>query len=361
MPVYRIKGIKRVRNRKTGAVYLYHRGTGKRLREREGTAAFIAEVAALDAEAADKGAEPRAEKGTWGWLRELYLMSPKYAALAPRTRQSYRAILDYLAEPNPERPGKGMNTIPLDLIDSPSLMRLRDATHERHGWRQANLVLAVISLVWNWGRPYGHVPGLTPAEKIPRIPRPRDKPAANRPWTEEELATVLAAAPAGIREAVALGAYTGLRQGDVLALPWSAIDDGWIRWRQSKTGDEVWIPVHRDLAGILEATERRAETIVAGLRDRKPYTSHGFKAMFFRLTRRLEAEGAIGPRLTFHGLRHTVATRLADAGADDRTIAAITGHRQLVMVQRYTQTADRKRRAEAGMALLERRAPPEKP
>jgi hypothetical protein len=35
--------------------------------------------------------------------------------------------------------------------------------------------------------------------------------------------------------------------------------------------------------------------------------------------------GKIGAGLTFHGLRHTVATKLADAEADDKTIAAITG------------------------------------
>jgi len=105
MPVYRIKGIKRVRNPKTGALYLYHRGTGKRLRHPEGTAAFIAEVAALDQDAATQAMEPRSEKGTWGWLRELYLASPKYAELAPKTRQGYRAILDYLGEPKPSWPG----------------------------------------------------------------------------------------------------------------------------------------------------------------------------------------------------------------------------------------------------------------
>jgi integrase len=30
----------------------------------------------------------------------------------------------------------------------------------------------------------------------------------------------------------------------------------------------------------------------------------------------LENEGKVGTGLTFHGLRHTVGTKLADAGAD---------------------------------------------
>ncbi|WP_051013579.1 tyrosine-type recombinase/integrase [Pararhodospirillum photometricum] len=359
MPVYRLKGIKRVTNPKTGVVYLYHRASGKRLCEPEGTAAFIAEVAALEARAKDP-AEPTSPPGTWGWLKQKYLASPKYGDLADATKQSYRSVLDYLAEPNPDKPGHGVDTVPLTQIATPSIMKLRDATYKNHGWRQANVMLAVVSLVWNWGRPYGYTTTPNPAEKVPRIKRPRDLPNANRAWTDDELAAVLGAASQGVRAAVALGAYTGLRQGDVLILPWSALEDGWIRHTQGKTQEPVWIPIHSDLASLLSTIERRTPTIVTSPRDGKPYTGDGFRTLFFRLVRALEAQGKIGPGLTFHGLRHGLATRLADAGADDRTIAAITGHEQVSMVQRYTQDADQRRRARAGMDLLEAKTGGEK-
>jgi integrase len=48
----------------------------------------------------------------------------------------------------------------------------------------------------------------------------------------------------------------------------------------------------------------------------------------------------------FHDLRHTAATRLADAGTDAFTIAAIPGHSTIQMSARYTHATDeRKRRA----------------
>jgi len=48
----------------------------------------------------------------------------------------------------------------------------------------------------------------------------------------------------------------------------------------------------------------------------------------------------------FHDLRHTAATRLADAGTDAFTIAAILGHSTIQMSARYTHATDeRKRRA----------------
>jgi integrase len=57
-----------------------------------------------------------------------------------------------------------------------------------------------------------------------------------------------------------LALYTGQRQGDLLALTWSAYDGQVITLRQSKTGTKVSIPVTRKLHTILE-TDRRAGDI----------------------------------------------------------------------------------------------------
>ena len=46
----------------------------------------------------------------------------------------------------------------------------------------------------------------------------------------------------------------------------------------------------------------------------------------------------------FHNLRHTAATRLADAGTDAFTIAAILGHSTTQMSARYTHATDQRKR-----------------
>lgn len=46
----------------------------------------------------------------------------------------------------------------------------------------------------------------------------------------------------------------------------------------------------------------------------------------------------------FHDLRHTAATRLADAGADPFVIAEILGHSDLRMTKRYTHATDERKR-----------------
>ncbi|WP_150297102.1 tyrosine-type recombinase/integrase, partial [Salipiger aestuarii] len=47
-------------------------------------------------------------------------------------------------------------------------------------------------------------------------------------------------------------------------------------------------------------------------------------------------------RLVPHGWRYTAATQLADAGVDMRDIQAVTGHKTLSMVQKYTAQANQK-------------------
>lgn len=52
----------------------------------------------------------------------------------------------------------------------------------------------------------------------------------------------------------------------------------------------------------------------------------------------------------FHDLRHTAATRMAEAGVDIRTIAEFLGHATIQMTMRYAHaTDDAKRRAAAAL------------
>ena len=49
--------------------------------------------------------------------------------------------------------------------------------------------------------------------------------------------------------------------------------------------------------------------------------------------------------LTLKGLRHTVATILAEMGFDDRTIADMLGQKTLAMAQHYSNRANRSKKA----------------
>ncbi len=83
------------------------------------------------------------------------------------------------------------------------------------------------------------------------------------------------------------------------------------------------------------------------------YTESGFYGAFRKIREKLFKAGKVGSGLTFHGLRHTVATKLADAGASTRVIQSITGHATPQQVETYVATADKKRLAKRGIALID--------
>ena len=147
-----------------------------------------------------------------------------------------------------------------------------------------------------------------------------------------------------------MGAYTGLSKGDVLKFPWSARDGGEIR--QGKNDDSLWIPEHSELKKVLDQTPRRGTIVVVNTQG-KSYTGDGFSTEFRKIKNKLLQERKIGEGLTFHGLCHTVATKLADAGATTRTIQSITGHKTPEQVETYVATVNKKRLAKKGMALID--------
>jgi len=105
-----------------------------------------------------------------------------------------------------------------------------------------------------------------------------------------------------------------------------------LRWRT--------LPVAAPLkAAIEQRPEIKAETVCTNSRG-TAWTADGFKTSFFKLIRSLEKEGAIAKGLTFHGLRHTVATELRELGFDTRTIADMLGQKTESMAMHYSQDAD---------------------
>jgi hypothetical protein len=114
------------------------------------------------------------------------------------------------------------------------------------------------------------------------------------------------------------------------------------------------------IADALGPLRRRSERCtlafrapVLGVRG-KPFTGSGFRCEFFKLIGRLEKTGKVGIGLTFHGLRHTVGKRLADAGCDTRDIQAWLGHKTAAMAEHYAKEADQKRRVRGAVVKLDR-------
>jgi integrase len=336
--VIRVKGVKRVISK--GRVYYYHRRTMTRLPGLPGTTAF------MDAFAAAEGIAAAAPlPGTLGNLICGFRASPQFADLALRTRSDYQKIFDYL---------KPLDGVALAEIDTAYLNKVQDKTFATRKRRFANYVTQVLSRVFNWGRRRGLCES-NPAANVETIRRRRDAPLVNRRWTDAELKAVMEAAPSELKLAVAIGAYLGIREADMLRVTWSAYDGTAFEIRQAKTGESLWVPVHRELRTLLDKAKetRRSPNIVVGARG-KPFSQTGFQTRFFGLVREVREAGRVGAGLSFHGLRHTVGHKLAEAGADSRTIAAMLGQVTTAMAEHYSRHADRRHLARKAVAKLER-------
>lgn len=243
--ITRLKHIQRIAAK--GRIYYYHRPTKTRIQAAYGTAAFIVEVTRLNLALESAAPMP----GTLGSLMAAYRASPEFEGRAERTRADYNSIMNWL---------KKVDDKPLSEITPSFAIGLRDKAYAKKGLRFANYVVTFGALLFKWATPRELV-SANPFTDITHLRKPHGTPHANRSWSMLELKAFLDAANPGIRAAVALGAYAGLREGDALILPWSAYKGGVITYRQGKTGDRVEVPAHRDLVAILAQTPRKGTVI----------------------------------------------------------------------------------------------------
>jgi len=341
--IVRVRGVKRVRNPRTGRFYFYHRKSGERIAAAPGTSAFAAEVERLDAGARPSPERQKARTGTLGALLSAYQASVEFGRLADRTRADYLKVIDYLSP---------LDAMPIMQLDSAAVIAIRDKAYRQKKRRFANHVLQVLGTILSWGRPRKLAPSVNPAAGLPKIPRPRELPRANRPWAEEETAAVLNAAAGGLHVALGLAAYVGMRGGDIVRVSWGAYDGNSLTWRQGKTGAEVWLPCLPELRAILDAAPRTATTI-ATRQDGHSMTEAGLRKAFRTLILRLLKAGAVQPGLTLHGCRHTLGDELMAIGAELGHVQAVLGQKSIAAAQHYSAGADRRRKAQAAITLLE--------
>ena len=165
----------------------------------------------------------------------------------------------------------------------------------------------------------------------------KEPPGRVRYLTPEESSALLAHLDGELRCIVRVALLTGMRLGEIIKLRGRDVDlSGRILTvAESKNGRARRIPIHADLATLLQPLLRDRDDLLFPSRSGRQRRSDSTSRAFSRAVAMAGIED-----FRFHDLRHDFATRLRRQGVGLDVIARLLGHRSLAMTQRYAHIGD---------------------
>lgn len=305
------------------AIPLGSDASGRRLRKEfqsrseKAARAFLRQAVAR----ADRGLPPAGAGVTVGTYAQGWLNHRASLGLRPPTLDFYRASLLHFDQ---------IAALPVAALAPAHVRDLIDArTAEGYASRTIRGVVQTLNLVLRQAMADGLVERNVAA--LVRLPQLVQKEPQH--FTAEQARRFLDAAKGDdLYSLYAVGLATGLRRGELLGLTWADVrDDGRsLAVRRSKTAAGVRsVP----LAGFGRAAlQVDAGRHVGPIWSVSPsYASAHFRAL---------CEKAKVPYITFHGLRHTAASLMLDAGVDPLVIQQIIGHTRVSMTAHYARSGE---------------------
>ncbi|GEP43074.1 tyrosine-type recombinase/integrase [Brevifollis gellanilyticus] len=149
---------------------------------------------------------------------------------------------------------------------------------------------------------------------------------------------------------ILFGYYTGMRLGDITGLSWSNVDIQceWLTFVDRKTSKQLQIPLHPMVTRYLKEQVRPSDNsaVFPSVHGKATSGRSGLSTSFATIMRnagisgkQIKAGGVEGRSrntLTFHSLRHSFTSALANAGVPAETRQKITGHLDNKTHQIYT-------------------------
>lgn len=177
--------------------------------------------------------------------------------------------------------------------------------------------------------------------KMPKVSNRRDR-VIDATEYQRLLAEVDDRQGAHMRPIIVLGYESGMRKGEIVGLLWADVD--WrrhlVHLRLTKTDEPRNVPLSEAAEQALRGWSRRKDWgrrestyVFASPAADRPLSN--VSAAFGRIARR-----AVVADVRFHDLRHTFCTRMVERGVDLITLKAITGHKTLAMLSRYSHPSD---------------------
>ncbi len=217
---------------------------------------------------------------------------------------------------------------PLAGIRGRDLAKVRDAWLGEVTPATVRNRFALLSHLHNIARQEWGMASLGNPVRDVRIPRTAN--ARDRRLVEDEETRLLEAAKAyggEIQHLIPWAIETALRRGEIADMRWKHVNRKArvLLLPETKNGTPRRVPLSTRALAVLDRLPRRIDGKVWNM---KP---DSISQAFERICSTAGIEG-----LTFHDLRHEATSRLFEKGLNPMEVAAITGHKTLQMLKRYT-------------------------
>lgn len=187
---------------------------------------------------------------------------------------------------------------------------------------------------------------------IAAIRHMRDVAVEKGVFTPEQIRALVDTAEDDWKGLTLAGYYTGARLGDLARLTWSQVDleERSISFTQKKTGARIKVPIHPEFEDYLlsrSVPDDGRKPLFPKLYHLRGSGKTGLSSSFRRLMDRTgiaagiarEKSGAAGrsvSSLSFHSLRHSFTSALANAGVPTELRQKLTGHADAKSHATYT-------------------------
>lgn len=270
--------------------------------------------------------------GSVSALVASFYKTSDFTSLSDSTKATYRGIIERFRAVHGEKRVAHMERRHLQKLVSE---RADTPAAANNMLRMVHLLMRhAVELGWR---------GDDPTQGVRKV---KNKTAGFQTWEEEHISAFLDHHKPGSRASLALLLllYTGQRRSDVVRMGRQHVRKDVLSITQQKTGQDVHIPLHPDLKTSLDALPLDNLSFLVTAQGR-PFTPPGFTNWFRDMVR----EAGLPDGLSPHGLRKATCRRLAEAGCTPHQIMAISGHKSLAEVTRYTVAAGRKELAAQAM------------
>ena len=191
-----------------------------------------------------------------------------------------------------------------------------------HEINMLNRVLKAATLDWGIALPAG-----LPTAQVRKPSKPRGR---ERRITAAEISKILEATESTeLRAIVTLAVETGMRRGELASILWEDVNLTLQTTHLPKTKTDVPRTIPLSKAAVIAL-----ETL--GVKDEGRVFSLQGESMSQAFERACKPHRANIQGVRFHDLRHEATSRLFEKGLNVMEVAAITGHKTLDMLKRYT-------------------------